>query len=362
MLTPPAVPRPAATVVLIRAAADGAGLEVLLTKRPSTMAFAPDVFVFPGGAVDPGDADARGAALRELVEEAGVTLEDPASLVPIARWVTPPFVERRFDVQFFAAELPVGVTPHFAPDEVVQHRWLTPRAALDAMAAGDLDLWVPTSTTLQQLEGVRRFGEIASSLSAGEADPIRIERVSPAIVRVVVCGAGAVPGQSVNTYLVGRRDLVVVDPGDPSEAAADALLAAAGEGSAAITGIVLTSAAPDHAAGAEALAGRLGIPVFGGPGAAHDLAFAVVKLADEEPVPAGDVELVAILSPGPRADAISLLAAKESAVFVGDLVGPGPSRSILPPSDAGRLAASRRRIEELRAQRVLTAHGREAAE
>ena len=43
-------PTPAATVVLLRSGVDG--LEALLTHRPSSMAFAPDVHVFPGGRVD----------------------------------------------------------------------------------------------------------------------------------------------------------------------------------------------------------------------------------------------------------------------------------------------------------------------
>jgi 8-oxo-dGTP pyrophosphatase MutT (NUDIX family) len=51
--------RPAATVVLLR---DGvAGLEAYLLRRVPTMAFAPGMHVFPGGSVDPRDAD---AALR----------------------------------------------------------------------------------------------------------------------------------------------------------------------------------------------------------------------------------------------------------------------------------------------------------
>ena len=57
---PGATPRPAATVVLLRPGP--AGPEVLLTQRPTTMAFAADMHVFPGGAVDPGDRDPRLAA------------------------------------------------------------------------------------------------------------------------------------------------------------------------------------------------------------------------------------------------------------------------------------------------------------
>ena len=48
-------PRQAATVLLLR---DGApGLEVYLLRRVATMPFAPRMHVFPGGSVDPRDAD-----------------------------------------------------------------------------------------------------------------------------------------------------------------------------------------------------------------------------------------------------------------------------------------------------------------
>jgi glyoxylase-like metal-dependent hydrolase (beta-lactamase superfamily II)/8-oxo-dGTP pyrophosphatase MutT (NUDIX family) len=60
--TPIADARPAATVVLLRPADPGdpsGALEVLLTHRPSTMAFAPDMHVFPGGRVDAADGDPR---------------------------------------------------------------------------------------------------------------------------------------------------------------------------------------------------------------------------------------------------------------------------------------------------------------
>src|SRR3954454_1788366 len=52
-----ALPIPAATVVLLRPSS--AGPEVLLTRRPTTMAFAADVEVFPGGRIDDGDGDPR---------------------------------------------------------------------------------------------------------------------------------------------------------------------------------------------------------------------------------------------------------------------------------------------------------------
>ena len=101
---PPAQPRDAATVMLLRAAGPGGGLEVYMLRRKSSMAFAPGAFVFPGGSVDARDADeqvawagpdpaewgrifdappelARAlvcAAVRETFEESGVLLAGPS--------------------------------------------------------------------------------------------------------------------------------------------------------------------------------------------------------------------------------------------------------------------------------------------
>src|SRR5689334_10490880 len=58
----PVVPRPAATVLLLR---DGPqGVEVLMTRRSATASFAPGAYVFPGGVVDEADAKAHALATR----------------------------------------------------------------------------------------------------------------------------------------------------------------------------------------------------------------------------------------------------------------------------------------------------------
>ncbi|MFX0538517.1 NUDIX hydrolase [Ornithinimicrobium sp. Y1847] len=48
-------PKPSSTVMLLREAADG--VEVFVIRRASTMPFAPGMVAFPGGGVDPRDAD-----------------------------------------------------------------------------------------------------------------------------------------------------------------------------------------------------------------------------------------------------------------------------------------------------------------
>src|SRR6478736_516274 len=87
-MTEPLIPRPAATLALLR---DGeGGPEVLMMRRTHLAEFASGVYVFPGGAVDAADSDpalatrALGmvegglaywvAAIRECCEEAGLLL------------------------------------------------------------------------------------------------------------------------------------------------------------------------------------------------------------------------------------------------------------------------------------------------
>jgi 8-oxo-dGTP pyrophosphatase MutT (NUDIX family) len=296
------VPRPAATVVLLRPGPDGA--EVLLTRRPSTMAFGADLHVFPGGAVDPEDAEragtdepwriARFAAAREALEEAGVEL-DPESLVALSHWSTPPIMARRFSTRFFVAELPPAATPRFDTDEVVDHVWLTPAAALDAMGDGSIDLWIPTSSTLFQLEGVRSIDHVrdryGSAPAAGDARGTAVEPVRDGIWRVIAPAAGGIPGRAAVGHLVGRRRFVLVDHGDPSEEAANRVLQRIEDEGGTLEAIVLTSPHPDRAGGAEALALRLGIPVLAPRGARRRLPHDVEEYDDPAAVGYGDVPL-----------------------------------------------------------------------
>ena len=147
------VASPAATVVVMRGS--NGGLEVLLLRRSSQLAFYGGAWVFPGGRIDAQDGDpaqepaARAAAVRELREESGLELA-PQALVPFARWITPPGRPRRFDTWYFAARAPHGAVRVDAA-EVDAHRWMRPEDALAARAEGKLELPPPTFVTLAQL-------------------------------------------------------------------------------------------------------------------------------------------------------------------------------------------------------------------
>ncbi len=146
-------PRPAGTVIVLRGGSSS--LEVLLVQRNPNARFMGGAWVFPGGAVDRkeghGDGALRAAAIRELEEEAGISVGDPASLVAFSRWITPPEVKIRFDTWFFLAPMPDGAVARVDGSEVVDARWYTPAAALQARTRGELFLVFPTIKHLEQL-------------------------------------------------------------------------------------------------------------------------------------------------------------------------------------------------------------------
>src|SRR4051812_21827661 len=146
-------PRQAAALILLRDGADGA--EVLLVERNPAQRFMGGAWVFPGGAVHPEDADHAAAAVRELEEEAGIQLPADTELVPFSRWITPEEegATMRFDAWFYAARAPEGAEARADGGECVDARWLTPAAALEAGARGELPGGVSTIKHPQLLAG-----------------------------------------------------------------------------------------------------------------------------------------------------------------------------------------------------------------
>jgi glyoxylase-like metal-dependent hydrolase (beta-lactamase superfamily II)/8-oxo-dGTP pyrophosphatase MutT (NUDIX family) len=386
-------PRAAATVVLLRPGPDG--LEALLTHRPASMAFAPDVHVFPGGRVDEADldpavqarsvvtpkgasealggdllpVDALGAyiaAIREAFEEVGILLADHAPgadlaaarrrlldspnafpsiaealdlrlrtdhLVPLSRWVTPPILERRFDARFFAASAARDVEATLVGEEVAAHGWQRPIDALESMARGALSMWLPTSTTLTQLLYVTSIDDIRSRLAPGELGQIEVEDIDDAVVRIEMPAGGGVAGQPVNAYLVGRERFVLIDPGDPTGPGLDLAMDEARELGGTIEAIALTGAEPDHAAGAESIREQLGIEVFVGPSGGRYLPYVVNEVEDGAMIEAGDVPLRVVATPGLEPEGVAYLVGEGQFAVTGDLDGRRGARSIFGPID-----------------------------
>jgi 8-oxo-dGTP pyrophosphatase MutT (NUDIX family) len=152
--------KPAATVVVLRDT--DRGIEVLLAKRSSKLAFHGGAWVFPGGRVDPEDyaddpndvfAAARRAAAREAMEEAGLHV-DHEVLVHVSNWTTPDIAPKRFATWFFAGRARAGEGDGVADGvETDALAWLRPADALAARARHEIELAPPQYVTLLALEG-----------------------------------------------------------------------------------------------------------------------------------------------------------------------------------------------------------------
>jgi 8-oxo-dGTP pyrophosphatase MutT (NUDIX family) len=199
----PAVPRPAASVVLLRRGGKhrDRALEVLLLKRTEAAKFMPGVWVFPGGAVDPEDGEEeagyRSCAVRELAEEAGIELAAEEELVLFSRWITPEVVSRRFDAWFFLALAPAHTPPKPDGVETTDAGWFEPAQALEAQAVGELALAFPTVKQLESLLPFRTSDEAIEAHRDRRVEPILPKMIgSPDEHRVVLPGDPDYPARA----------------------------------------------------------------------------------------------------------------------------------------------------------------------
>jgi 8-oxo-dGTP pyrophosphatase MutT (NUDIX family) len=160
------VAHPAATVVLLRDGDDGC--EALLVRRNVQLSFHGGAWVFPGGRLDPEDyagvadptdalAAARNAAVREALEEAGVTISRDG-LIALSRWVTPVGLPKRFDTWFFAARA-LDERVQVDGGEIHEHRWMRPEVALAAQRSGEIELVGYTPYELRNAGAFVRLGQ-----------------------------------------------------------------------------------------------------------------------------------------------------------------------------------------------------------
>ena len=177
MAAPVLTPVPAATAVVLR---DGP-LEVLMMRRHVRARFAPDVWVFPGGAVEDVDRrraqhdllnSMRYAAARELFEETGVSLGEPLDLEKLvwtSRWITPKGSPKRFDTYFFLTCVGRDVVAKADTREAVDITWISPAAAIER---DDFPLLFPTRRNLEALVGFRNAAELIESRRGAVIEPV----------------------------------------------------------------------------------------------------------------------------------------------------------------------------------------------
>jgi 8-oxo-dGTP pyrophosphatase MutT (NUDIX family) len=203
---------PAATIIVFRPSLNGGPPELLMVERSSQMVFAGGAVVFPGGRVDPDDymlarvidhgldpddAAARIAAIRETIEETGLGIGfavspergalaqaraamhagavfshlcrdagwqfDLTALTPFTRW-RPPFNEGRvFDTRFYIAAC--DAHDHIIEVDATENRhlfWATAAEALAMADEGKVKLIFPTRRNMERLA---QFGTVEEALA-----------------------------------------------------------------------------------------------------------------------------------------------------------------------------------------------------
>jgi glyoxylase-like metal-dependent hydrolase (beta-lactamase superfamily II)/8-oxo-dGTP pyrophosphatase MutT (NUDIX family) len=406
--------RGSAVVVLLRG--HGADLETWWVRRSDAVSVMPGFDSFLGGTVEPVDAELpiegvadegervlRACAIREAFEEAGVLigLAGPATCPPerlleargnllagvvtfprlawecgwrfradaltfAGRWQTPPFTPMRFDASYFLARAPEGQEPSVHGPELAAGEWIRPLAALDRYHDGRAAFATPILHTLLALaEGE---DDLPARLAEGPelaAYPVRRMEYKWGIVLHPMKTRPLPPATHTNAYLVGERELALVDPGsgdpDELESLATLLEVLRVEGRR-LKLILLTHHHADHAGGVAAVRERWRVPVAAHAGTARQLH--VDQLLDDGDrvhlAPGlGDWDLRVLHTPGHSQGHLSFLHERTRSLFCGDLVPGGKGTVILDPPD-GELVPYLVSLERLLTEPVETlfpAHG-----
>ena len=193
----------------------------------------------------------------------------------------------------------------------------------------------------------------------------RCDQVSPLIRRVTADNPGPFTFKGTGTYIVGRGEVAVIDPGPDDYRHLDAILAAvAGEK---VTHILITHHHSDHSPLAGALKAKTGATIYGCPvgdgeaeddhgvkmEAGHDLSFQPdVNLCAGGTVSGPGWTMEAIPTPGHTSNHLCYALKEENACFSGDHIM-GWSTTVITPPD-GDMSDYLASLEAIRARNFTT--------
>ena len=181
-----------------------------------------------------------------------------------------------------------------------------------------------------------------------------LEQLEPGIGRVLAHNPSAFTFTGTQSYILGEREIAVVDPGPADADHLEALMAAIGDRP--LLAIMCTHTHRDHSPAARPLAERTGAPIIGcaplalesvGPraDAAFDGDYAPNRvLADGETIAVGGHEVTAVATPGHTSN--HLCFAYRSALLTGDHVMGWSTTVVVPPD--GDMAAYMASLDKLR--------------
>lgn len=194
-----------------------------------------------------------------------------------------------------------------------------------------------------------------------------------AVRRVTALNPGPFTFHGTNTYLVGRDELAVIDPGPADTGHIDGILRAAG--TAPVVAILVSHTHVDHSPGARLLRERTGAPILGcGPHrAARSLAQGEAnpmdasgdrdhhpdrEMTDGDTLTVDGLTLTAVTTPGHTANHLAFALDEGRLLFSADHVMAWSTSIVAPPDGSMRdYMASLDRLQARSDSRYLPGHG-----
>jgi len=184
--------------------------------------------------------------------------------------------------------------------------------------------------------------------------------VSELVGRVLGLNPGMMTGPGTNTYLVGRRDPILIDTGAGVTDYLPLLERYLAErGFTQPSRVILTHRHRDHMGGVAQLRARFrGLSVAKMIHKDRWLPEPIEDLREGERIAGAGAALIPVYTPGHASDHLSYYLVEEKALFTGDVILGGSTTVI--PSDDGDLLEyldSLRRLQQLEVRRIYPAHG-----
>ena len=187
----------------------------------------------------------------------------------------------------------------------------------------------------------------------------RFTELESGIRRLVAPNPSMMTGPGTNTYLFGRREVAVLDPGPAIHKHIDDIIERAG---APIRWVLVSHTHPDHSPAASPLAEATGAELLGRPapaGVQQDSTFVPERVLDDgDRLETAEFVLEAVHTPGHASNHLCFLHAESNWLFTGDQVIDGSTVVINPPDgNMKQYIEALRRIRHLGCGALAPGHG-----
>ena len=158
-------------------------------------------------------------------------------------------------------------------------------------------------------------------------------QVSPNVRRITATNASRMTGPGTNSYVIGREQLALIDPGPAEDAHINAIIELCGEK---LKWILVTHTHRDHSPAATPIAAATGAELIGNiidnDGFQDETFLNARPLKQDDKIETEEFTLRALLSPGHVSNHICYLVEQDRLLMTGDHVMAGSTVVIIPPA------------------------------